>query len=137
MVTPTVEEKNRVLSQLKMIARPMYSNPPVYGARVVAEILGDAQLRQQWTAECKAMADRIGAMRTLLRENIEQKSTSSWAHITNQIGMFCYTGLTQEQVHLARSKHHIYLTDDGRISMAGVNSNNVAAIADAFHDVTQ
>ena len=58
IVAPDTEEKDRVLSQLKMIARPMYSNPPVYGARVVSEILGDEKLREQWSGECKGMADR-------------------------------------------------------------------------------
>ena len=119
-----------------MIARPMYSNPPVYGARVVSEILGDEKLREQWTLECKGMADRIQSMRQLLRAELEKKSSIGWAHITNQIGMFCYTGLTLEQVQEARTKHNVYLTDDGRISMAGVNAGNVATIANAFHDVT-
>ena len=100
VVTSSSEEKERVLSQLKQIARPMYSNPPVYGARLVAEILGDSKLCQLWAAECGGMATRIQAMRILLRENIEKlnRRPNSWRHITDQIGMFCYTGLDIDQV---------------------------------------
>jgi aspartate/tyrosine/aromatic aminotransferase len=40
-------------------------------------------------------------MRTLLKSNIlSLKSPHNWDHITNQIGMFCYTGLSTEQVHM-------------------------------------
>ncbi len=81
------EEAERISSQLKIIARPMYSNPPVHGARIVSIILGDAQLKAQWYTECKAMADRIIQMRTLLKSNMASVgSTKNWEHITNQIG---------------------------------------------------
>lgn len=57
------DEKARVESQLKILVRPMYSNPPVYGARIVAEVLKDPELWAQWSAECKGMAHRIIDMR--------------------------------------------------------------------------
>jgi aspartate aminotransferase len=79
----------------------MHSNPPVHGARIVAEVLSDPVLKEQWLAECKAMAERIKEMRGLLRSKLEAKSTNkSWNHITDQIGMFCFTGLTKDQVIL-------------------------------------
>ena len=58
-------EAERVNSQLKLLVRPMYSNPPVYGARIIVEILSDPALRQLWTEECKAMADRWVFMTSL------------------------------------------------------------------------
>ena len=42
------EEAGRVMSQLKILIRPMYSNPPIHGARIVQEILGTPELRQEW-----------------------------------------------------------------------------------------
>lgn len=66
VVTENSSEANAVLSQLKIVIRPMYSSPPIHGARLVKEILTDAALEQQWNTECKAMADRIASMRTLL-----------------------------------------------------------------------
>ena len=36
------------MSQIKILIRPMYSNPPIHGARIVTEILGNADLRKEW-----------------------------------------------------------------------------------------
>lgn len=84
------------------------------------------------------MADRIHDMRSSLRSALEQAgSTRDWQHITNQIGMFAYSGMTKDQVEELKAKHHIYCTADGRISMAGVTSGNVDYIANAIHDVTK
>ena len=83
------------------------------------------------------MADRIMAMRSGLRGHLEAlKSTRSWQHITDQIGMFCYTGLTQEEVLKIREDSHIYFTNDGRISMAGITTANVEYVAKSIFAVT-
>jgi aspartate aminotransferase len=77
-------------------------------------------------------------MRDLLKKKIyDEGSQGDWEHITDQIGMFAYTGLKPAQVDKIKKDHHIYLTRDGRISMAGVNSNNVEHIATAIHAVTK
>jgi aspartate aminotransferase, mitochondrial len=77
----------------------MYSNPPIHGARLASEILNDPALKKQWFGEVKGMADRIIQMRALLKENLEKLgSKHDWSHITNQIGMFAYTGLKPEQM---------------------------------------
>jgi aspartate aminotransferase, mitochondrial len=138
VVGTNAEEAQRVVSQMKVVIRPMYSNPPRHGARIVSTILNDPTLSQQFTEECRAMADRINTMRTVLRTQLEESgSNRAWDHITKQIGMFAYSGMTKEEVTLLRDRHHIYCTMDGRISMAGVTSGNVNYIADAIHDVTK
>ncbi|CAN0914027.1 Aspartate aminotransferase, mitochondrial [Linum grandiflorum] len=127
-----------VKSQLQMIARPMYSNPPVHGALIVSTILGDPELKKVWLKEVQVMADRIIGMRTALRENLENLgSPLSWKHITEQIGMFCYSGMTPEQVDRLTKEFHIYMTRNGRISMAGVTTGNVRYLANAIHEVTK
>lgn len=127
-----------VKSRLQQIARPMYSNPPVHGALIVSIILSDPDLKQLWLKEVKGMADRIIGMRSALRENLEKLgSPLPWEHITNQIGMFCYSGMTPEQVDRLTSEFHIYLTRNGRISMAGVTTKNVEYLANAIHEVTK
>jgi aspartate aminotransferase len=99
IVCESAEEKKRVDSQVKILVRPLYSNPPVHGARIASEILNDASLNKQWLGEVKDMADRIITMRALLKENLEKLgSKHDWSHITSQIGMFAYTGLTAEQM---------------------------------------
>lgn len=127
----------KVMSQVKILVRVMYSNPPINGARIVTEILTDPELRKEWLSDVKLMADRIISMRTQLRSNIEKAGNKrSWQHITDQIGMFCFTGLKPEEVERLTKDYHIYLTKDGRISVAGISSGNVEYVADAIHKVT-
>jgi aspartate aminotransferase len=78
------------------------------------------------------MANRIIEMRTALFQALQGlKTPGSWNHIMDQIGMFSYTGLTPQQVNVLREKYHVYMTSNGRISMAGLNSKNVHRFAEA------
>lgn len=86
VVCSSAEEKKRVDSQLKILVRPLYSNPPIHGARVASEILNNEPLHKQWLGEVKGMADRIIEMRALLKKNLEDLgSKHNWDHITNQV----------------------------------------------------
>jgi aspartate aminotransferase len=137
VVGKDAEEAERLLSQLKIVVRPMYSNPPIYGARIVQTVLENPALYAKWTVECKGMADRIITMRSLLRSKLEGLGNPRpWNHITDQIGMFAFSGLDEAAVARMRSEYGIYMTKDGRISMAGVSSSNVDYIANAIHTVT-
>uniref|UniRef100_A0A0V0J5E2 Aspartate aminotransferase n=1 Tax=Schistocephalus solidus TaxID=70667 RepID=A0A0V0J5E2_SCHSO len=138
MICDSKEEAARCMSQIKILIRPMISNPPLHGARIAAEILLDKELRSQWLADVKVMANRIISMRTALRDKLkEEGSTRNWQHITDQIGMFCYTGLSKEQVERLTKEFSIYLTKDGRISVAGITTKNVGYLAHAMHEVTK
>jgi aspartate aminotransferase len=138
MICSSAEEAARVMSQLKILIRPMYSNPPINGARIASTILHDAELRQIWLKDVKGMADRIIAMRTRLRDGLKREgSQRDWSHITDQIGMFCFTGMKPNQVERLTKEFSVYLTKDGRISVAGVCSNNVDYLAHAMHEVTK
>jgi len=91
----------RVMSQLKVLIRRMYSSPPRHGAQVAAKVLNTPELNALWLKEVKIMADRIITMRTLLVENLKREgSVHNWQHIIDQIGMFCFTGLNEKQVRL-------------------------------------
>ena len=137
VVCADAAEAKRVDSQIKILVRPMYSNPPVHGARIAGTILNDAALKKQWLGEVKDMADRIIAMRKLLRENLESLgSKHDWSHITSQIGMFAYTGLKPEQMDALAKEHSVYATRDGRISVAGITSGNVGRLAESIFKVT-
>jgi aspartate aminotransferase, mitochondrial len=138
VVAADPEAAARVVSQLKMVIRPMYSNPPRHGARLVSTILSDPQLSQDFVVECAGMADRIKSMRTALTVGLEKAgSVRSWEHIVRQIGMFAFSGLTRDQVVQLREDHHVYCTLDGRISMAGVTTGNVDYVANAIHEVSK
>ncbi|EAT84981.2 hypothetical protein SNOG_07515 [Parastagonospora nodorum SN15] len=136
VVCESADEKKRVDSQIKILVRPLYSNPPVHGARIASEILNDPSLNKQWLGEVKGMADRIITMRALLKENLEKLgSKHDWSHITSQIGMFAYTGLKPEQMDALAKEHSVYATKDGRISVAGITSENVGRLAEAIYKV--
>lgn len=138
VLTDSKEEAQAVDSQLKIIARPMYSNPPLAGVRIVEEILSDDVLEQSWRDEMEGMAQRIISVRSSLKGELEQLgSQHNWDHIVDQNGMFCYSGLSKEQVGQLKNEHSVYLTSNGRISMAGVTSGNYEYLAHAIHEVTK
>jgi len=99
MVCKTPEIANAVVSQLKIIVRPMYSNPPTWGARIVATVLNDKELFAEWVDQLRGMSSRIQRMRQELYDAIKKNGTpGTWEHILEQIGMFSFTGLTKPQV---------------------------------------
>jgi len=136
VITGSVEAAKACMTQLCGIVRPMYSNPPAHGARIVKAVLGNADNFEAWRKEMAGMSGRIAQMRKALRENVEKLNTpGTWNHITDQIGMFTFTGLTVNQSNAMMDKHHVYMLTNGRISMAGVASSNVEYIAKAINDV--
>ena len=127
----------RVLSQVKIIVRTAYSSPPKHGARIAGMILSDPNMRQQWLDELVAVTDRITEMRNLLRSNLERiGAKGSWEHVTKQIGMFSFTGLSVKQSEAMVKQHHIYMTKNGRISVAGLTKGNVEYVAQCIKNVT-
>jgi aspartate/tyrosine/aromatic aminotransferase len=132
------DDADRVLSQMKIVIRQAYSSPPRHGAYLVNKVLTDPKLKPQWLQELKLMSDRIVDMRQELRKAVEAKGTpGTWNHITDQIGMFTFTGLTKPQVERMVDEFHIYMTADGRISMAGLNPGNVAYVAECIDTVVR
>lgn len=123
-----------IKSQLDILVRKYYSNPPAAGARIVAKILNDPALSEEWKQAIQEMSSRIKSMRKALRQHLEDlKTPGTWNHITDQIGMFSYTGLNVDQVKYLINEFHIYLPDDGRISLAGLNTDNVEYVAEAIN----
>ena len=128
----------RVASQLAILQRSEISNPPIYGARIASIVLNDDSLFKDWEEDLKTMSGRIIAMRKALKSELDSlKTPGNWDHITGQIGMFSFTGLSEKQVLELRSKWHVYLTKNGRISMAGLNDGNVKYFAEAVDDVVR
>ncbi|GBG73434.1 hypothetical protein CBR_g16150 [Chara braunii] len=121
-------------SQVKIIIRKMYSSPPIHGASIVTTVLGDKELREEWMSELRGMANRIIQMRKQLYDALILRETpGDWSHILNQIGMFTYSGLNKEQVAVMTRDYHVYMTSNGRISMAGLSPSTVPHLADAIH----
>eukprot|EP00899_Mesostigma_viride_P011871 jgi/Mesvir1/20685/Mv14894-RA.1 len=134
VVCNDAEGAKRVLSQLKRLARAIYSNPPTWGAKLAAEVIGDPKLFALWKEEMQMMAGRILSVRHQLYDALVKKDTTGrdWSHVKRQIGMFSFTGLNPAQVENMTAKHHVYLTKDGRISLAGLSSAKCDYLAEAI-----
>ncbi|MGD9520394.1 aromatic amino acid transaminase [Tepidiphilus succinatimandens] len=133
LVTGSRDEAERVLSQLKRVIRTNYSNPPTHGAALVADVLASGELRAQWEEELGGMRRRIRAMREGLRQRLEAAVPGKdFSFVTEQRGMFSYTGLTPEQVERLKSEYGIYAVRSGRICIAALNARNLDYVAEAI-----
>jgi len=138
VVCSTSQQAKAVLSQLKLVIRPMYSSPPKHGAELVMKILGNEARFAKWKQELTDMSSRILEVRDLLRKGLEAKGTpGTWNHITDQIGMFSFTGLSEKECELLINEHHIYLLKSGRISLAGLNKGNIQYMVDCVDQVVR
>jgi aromatic-amino-acid transaminase len=132
-VCPSAAEAALVLGQLKFTVRRNYSSPPLHAAGIVARVLGDTELRSRWEGEVAQMRERILAMRQALHAALTRKLPGRrFDYFLTQRGMFSYTGLTPAQVDELRERHAVYLIRSGRMCIAGLNTRNVAVVAEAI-----
>jgi aromatic-amino-acid transaminase len=136
VVCRSEDEAARVLSQLKIVIRTNYSNPPTHGAQIVATVLADPGLRRLWEDELAGMRERIKRMRAQLIEKLAQAGARpNFAFIAQQQGMFSYSGLSREQMQRLRSEFGVYGVDSGRICVAALNDHNIGYVAQAIAKV--
>lgn len=136
IVTGNADEAARILSQIKRLVRTNYSNPPTHGGQIVATVLGDAGLRSLWESELTNMRDRIREMRELLVTKIaERLPGADFGFVTQQRGMFSYSGLTKTQVQRLREEYSVYAIESGRICVAALNTANIDYVASAIAGV--
>ena len=122
----TADEAAKVLSQLKIAIRTNYSNPPIHGGSVVAAVLNTPEWRSLWESELAGMRVRIKDMRQKLVEGLKAAGVQrDMSFITQQIGMFSYSGLSKDQMIRLRSEFGVYGTDTGRMCVAALNSKNI------------
>lgn len=133
IVTANADEAKRVLSQVKIVIRTNYSNPPTFGAAIVAQVLGDPAQRELWEQELGHMRTRIKQLRSQLVAGLRAAGIEDMDFIESQLGIFSYSGLTKDQMVALRTDHGIYGTDAGRLCVAALNDDNlpqvIAAIA--------
>lgn len=133
VVCAEAQEAQRVLSQLKVMIRSNYSNPPTHGAKAVAAVLADPALRRLWHEELAQMRDRIHAMRERLIAKLREAGVQQdMSFIAKQQGMFSYSGLSVEQMRRLRSEFSVYGVDSGRICVAALNEHNLEHVAQAI-----
>jgi aromatic-amino-acid transaminase len=136
VVCASKDDADRVLSQLKRVIRTNYSNPPTHGAQVVATVLTTPALRARWEEELAGMRMRIKQMRVALLAKLRAAGVEQdMGFITQQNGMFSYSGLTKAQMQRLRTEFGIYGVDSGRICVAALNSKNIDAVVAAISKV--
>ncbi|EAU32552.1 predicted protein [Aspergillus terreus NIH2624] len=135
LATATEHAATNSQSLLESLQRSEISNPPAFGARIAARILGDEALRAAWFEDLKTMSARIQAMRRALYDHLARNG--SWDHLLRQSGMFGFLGLPPSAVKILKEKHHIYMASNSRISIAGLNPENVEYVARCIVEVLQ
>jgi aspartate aminotransferase len=136
VVSEKVSAADAVLTQLVRIARSIYSMPPDHGAAITYEILDNSGLRDLWADELTAMRKRIQGLRHEAVQQLKRACPQrDFGFIETQRGMFSYLGITVEQVRALQSRHHVYMTDDSRINIAGLRQDNLEYFARAVAKV--
>ena len=139
LITGSASQTTALLSRAKQCVRANYSNPPVHGAAIVAEVLGDADLRVRWQEELAAMRVRIKDMRQALANGLDQRKislhTDGNSFISRQNGMFSFSGLNSDEVQRLQDEHAVYILGSGRINVAGITDSNVDRLCDAIASV--
>jgi aspartate/tyrosine/aromatic aminotransferase len=130
--------KIKIGSQIKRLIRGNYSSPPLHGARIVTTILKSPELTLEWQKELSHMRERIQEMRQALITALLAKGKGDYfIHMDQQKGLFSFTGLTSEQVHRLWKEKALYMLNNGRINVAGLNKQNLEYVADALLSVIE
>jgi aspartate aminotransferase len=120
-------------SQVNNLVRTIYSVPPDHGAAVATMILNDPELREEWVGEVNEMRDRLQDMRVLLNDALLAKAPDSdFSHLVRANGMFCFLGISAEQVQRLKKDYGIYMVDSSRINVAGITEENVGYLSDSI-----
>ncbi|WP_111641019.1 amino acid aminotransferase [Marinimicrobium alkaliphilum] len=130
------ERADAIHTQMLNVTRGLYSMPPAHGAALVDIILHDSALSTQWRTELDSMRARIQGLREQLVDALSQRQqTRDFGFIARERGMFSFLGLSVGQVHALRARYSIYMTDNSRINIAGLNPETIAYVADAIAEV--
>lgn len=136
VVTESEKVQKAVMTKLQTIIRTNYSNPPRHGSSIVAHILSTPVLKQMWKQEVEMMNKRIERLRhRLVEELVPRSRKKDYRFLAERVGMFCFTGLKKEEVERLQKEFAIYMTMDGRINIAGLSDQNLAAVVNALIEV--
>lgn len=138
LVTSNAVSAQKAGSQIKQIIRASYSNPPRFGAAIIAAILKSEDLKKGWKRELQSMRDRIVEMREALTFGLMERSMhKDFSFLNRQKGIFSFTGLSPQQVLRLREEKGIYLLENSRMSVAGLNPHNLDYVIESILDVTK
>ncbi len=132
LVFANPQQADAGFSQILNVARAIYSMPPAHGATIVDMILHSDELTQLWHSELTQMRERIAGLRVQLVQSLNAlQQTRDFSFIAQERGMFSFLGLNVEQVHKLKNDYSIYMTDNSRISVAGLTTEKMDYVAKA------
>jgi len=124
---------SKLASNANNYVRTLYSVPPDHGAAVVSHILNDAALRTEWVGEVGAMRVRLHEMSQLLPARLREVAPGhDFSHVARSNGLFCFLGISAEQVDRLKRDYGIYMVDSSRINVAGITPDNVDYLASSI-----
>jgi len=133
MLSADAATRDIVHSQVNSIVRTIYSVPPDHGAVVVSTILNDPELKAAWRVELAEMRGRLREMRVLLNDALQEKAPDhDFSHLVRAKGMFCFLGVSEDQVNRLKKEYGVYMVGSSRINTAGITVQNVNYLADAI-----
>ncbi len=133
VLAPDKSSRDIINSQMNNVVRTIYSVPPDHGAVVVAMILGDPELKAAWRVELAEMRGRLREMREMLNEALKEKAPEhDFSHLVRAVGMFCFLGISEEQVNRLKRDYGVYMVGSSRINTAGITAQNVNYLADSI-----
>ena len=135
-VTKNAEMQGRLASQLKLVVRTNFSNPPSHGGAIVSTIFSDAELLAEWHSDLQEMRERLNEMRRLLVSNMAALGAErDFSFVGEQRGMFSMLGISPDQVAELRDRHSVHMVGSSRINLAGLNSSNIERFCSALKQV--
>jgi aspartate/tyrosine/aromatic aminotransferase len=133
LLAADTKTRDIVDSQVNNVVRTIYSVPPDHGAVVVSRILNDPELKAAWRLELAAMRARLREMRVLLNDALKERAPDrDFSHLVRATGMFCFLGVSPEQVARLKKEFGVYMVDSSRINIAGITAKNVNYLADSI-----
>lgn len=136
ILAANAESRDTINSQVNNVVRTIYSVPPDHGAVVVSLILNDPELKAAWRLELAAMRGRLREMRVLLNDALVARAPDhDFSHLNRATGMFCFLGISAEQVARLKKDFGVYMVDSSRINIAGITAHNVNYLADSIASV--
>jgi len=136
VVTETSKQSNAARSHIMSAARRSYSMSPYHGCGIVGQLLSNSALVDEWKSELEDIRNRMDKLRAGLAEGLNQaQSKIDFSFVARSNGMFCFLGITRDQVLHLRSEYGLYLLESTRINVAGLSEANLSEVVDRVSQV--
>lgn len=125
----------KIQSCLQEKIRGEYSSPSRHGAAIIATILGNPYLKQEWMSELNGARESLKKIRDRFVQTMRGLAGHTFDYLLSQNGFFGFPSFTIEQVNYLKEQKGIYTTAFGRFNLNGITDQNIDYIAQSFLEV--